>query len=301
MRPFLFVALVHLLLAPAAMADVWRWTDAEGVIRYTPDPDRVPARSRGTLVQVTPGMAPTATAAPAEEPEWLPPADEFDADPFNAPQRARSVEVTVVPEPAWEVKTRPSGAAAASTASPARGAGGREDAARTGSNAATPSTGTAGAVVASAPPQSSPSLPPVSSSPAGPAAAPASAATGTSVPTAGDASASAPNPSIASAASPPVDPWSALAVVGGVVSPPPWQQPAPAPLTAEQISRRDELEALIDRDEEILKQLLSDPSLDASGFEESPELREIALRLPALQAELRALKEGRAPEAPEAP
>ena len=330
MRPFLLVALVHLLLVPAATADIWQWTDPTGVIRYTPDPERVPSDSRGTLVKVTPGMPPTATRAPAEEPPLLGPPDEFGADPFNAPQRARSVDVTEIPEPAWQVDAGPPAAAAAATAGtvtearapeaapplPEAATGTPEPPSRSPEVAPPTPVGAAGAsaaTVATAAPTASPPPPPVSSAadetpPATPASAATSPASETRPPAAtthADAGADATTAgaaaatTVAAASAPRVAPWSAVANVGGVAPPP--TAPAPGPLTAEQVSRRDELEELIARDEEILKELLSDTSLDAAGFEENPELREIALRLPALQAELRTLKEGWVPEAIEAP
>jgi hypothetical protein len=66
------------------------------------------------------------------------------------------------------------------------------------------------------------------------------------------------------------------------------------PLSRDAEARRDELIALIARDEEALKQHVS--SGDATSIIASPELRAIAERLPALQAELRALDaQGAAP------
>jgi hypothetical protein len=53
-----------------------------------------------------------------------------------------------------------------------------------------------------------------------------------------------------------------------------------------------ELEAQIAADEEALKQLISAPGIDAD-VEVSPELREIAARLPQLQAQLAALEQRR--------
>ena len=47
---------------------------------------------------------------------------------------------------------------------------------------------------------------------------------------------------------------------------------------------------MIERDQDELKALISDP--DATDLEDSPELREIARRLPQLQAELRSLERG---------
>jgi hypothetical protein len=64
--------------------------------------------------------------------------------------------------------------------------------------------------------------------------------------------------------------------------------PAPRALPPEREARRAELAAEIARDEETLKAHVSS-SGDASVVD-TPELREIAERLPALQAELRALE-----------
>ena len=52
--------------------------------------------------------------------------------------------------------------------------------------------------------------------------------------------------------------------------------------------------ALGARDEAALKELISQPADPNAPVEASPELREIAKRLPALQAELRALEEAQA-------
>jgi hypothetical protein len=218
MRSLLRAAALALAAAPlasVAVADLWQWTDAAGVVRYTPDPGRVPDGRRGTLLKVEPGMvlpppmavSPSGTAAPTETPPGLyAPEDEisFEADPFNAPGQARSLEVRDVPEP--QAATTPDPAVAESQA--------------------------------------------VASAPAPP-----------------------------SASSPPESP------------------PNAAPLSPGQLSRRAELEAQIARDEETLKDLIS--RAEAEGDEplqSSPELREVAARLPALQAELRALEGSGAPQ-----
>lgn len=111
------VALALALLAPSASAELWRWQDAAGTVRYTPDPGRVPSSRRGSLVRVEPGMPPIATPAPAApaataSPPLYAPADEFSfaSDPFNAPEQARTLRGEEVPEPAGEP---PSASAAA--------------------------------------------------------------------------------------------------------------------------------------------------------------------------------------------
>jgi hypothetical protein len=79
-----------------------------------------------------------------------------------------------------------------------------------------------------------------------------------------------------------------------VAAPPP---PAPAPLSPDQLSRRAEIEAQIARDQEALKDLISRAEVEGDEpLRSSPELREIASRLPALQAELRDLETSGAPQ-----
>jgi hypothetical protein len=193
------IALGLALWAAPSAASVWLWTDSDGVVRYTTHPERVPLSARGSLTEVTPGMAlppPPAQAAAAPAPASASPAPSyappegvgFEADPFNAPGQ--------------------------------------------------------------------PSRPAGQEIPDAPEAAPASVA------------AVAPAPVAAA-------------------------PPAPA-TTAPPGSRRAELEAQIARDEAALKELISQPADANAEVEPSPELREIARRLPALQAELRALEEAQA-------
>jgi hypothetical protein len=48
-----------LLAAPAGAAGaLYQWTDREGVVRYTPDPDRVPSSARNTMKRVEGQAAP---------------------------------------------------------------------------------------------------------------------------------------------------------------------------------------------------------------------------------------------------
>jgi small-conductance mechanosensitive channel len=65
----------------------------------------------------------------------------------------------------------------------------------------------------------------------------------------------------------------------------------PDPDAKTQTARLAELTAAVDRDRERLKQLVSQERAAEPSLEESPELREIAARLPALQAELRELRQ----------
>jgi hypothetical protein len=217
-----------------------------------------------------------------------------EADPFNAPKAARSVEVTEIPEPAW---------ATGPAADPTPDASAAADGA-----AATPSaTSPSGATPTPPPPAPVPEqapepTPPVSSPPPVAPTEVAVAAPPAAEPPAPDSTASATATTLTKAQTAGVDPWTSVTTSGSVALPAPPSPPPPAPLTPEQRSRREELESRIAQDEEALKRLLSDTDLDAADFEQSPELREIAVRLPALQAELRALEDGRAaPEVAEEP
>ena len=67
--------------------------------------------------------------------------------------------------------------------------------------------------------------------------------------------------------------------------------PAPQPLSDAEQARRAQLEEEIATAQETLKELIAREATEGDDpLRESPELREIARRLPALQAELRALE-----------
>jgi len=66
--------------------ELYRWLDRHGVVRYTPDLDRIPKSRRKTVVRVVPPAMPTATASAA------PAAPVAGADPFNAPGQAQKVD-----------------------------------------------------------------------------------------------------------------------------------------------------------------------------------------------------------------
>jgi hypothetical protein len=82
--------------------------------------------------------------------------------------------------------------------------------------------------------------------------------------------------------------------------------PPPAPVEpaddavdpADDATREQQLAAAIAADQEALKALISAPAVPGEPpLTDSPQLREIARRLPELQAELAALRERRAPSA----
>ena len=98
--PYALVAALLLAASPAADAAVYQWTDEDGVVRYTADPSRIPGPQRATMVRVEPGMAP-ATAPPTAPLPVVPGsgATQFEADPFNAPEQARTLEEVDVAAP----------------------------------------------------------------------------------------------------------------------------------------------------------------------------------------------------------
>jgi hypothetical protein len=160
------------------------------------------------------------------------------------------------------------------------------------------------AVVSPAPPAPSPAPAPL--------AIPAPVATPT--PTAAPVPVEAPAPPPEPMAAPLPAPAPAVAstpVSPPAAAPPPAPAPVPAPATApsaapasppappaDEGDREQQLAAAIAADEEALKALISAPI--AAGdppLADSAQLREIARRLPELQAELSALRERRAPPA----
>jgi hypothetical protein len=200
-------------------------------VRYTPNPERVPASQRDSLIKLEPGMQAPAPS-PSRPPVMYAPPEELPlgADPFAAPEPARTLEVPEVepppeptPAPAPELPEPPEAEPAAAP------------------RAAPPEVPAPGAD-----PEEAPAL----------SAAP------------GEPPAPTPPP-------------------GDALEPPPVRRP----LTDAERARRAQLEAQIAADQEALKELISRQALEGDApLRESAELREIARRLPVLQAELRALE-----------
>jgi hypothetical protein len=261
-RPLLVaLALAASLGGDAAGADLWRWIDADGVPRYTPDPDRVPAAQRSSLARIEPGMPPVPRPEPAAAakppPIFAPPGDPaLAADPFNEPERAREVEGELIVE--------------VPTTGPAPALGGPP--------APTAEVGPVEAAPAPALPAAA-----VAPEPAPRESARVAAPTAAALPP----RAAAPEPARTAA------PEATPSVAAEPVRPPAQAVATRAPLPPERAARREELLAAIARDEEWLKAHVSS---GAGPIAASAELREVAERLPALQAELRALEaQGAAP------
>jgi len=259
MRPLLtglLLAELAALASPGAAAELWRWIDADGVARYTPEPDRVPASRRSTLARVEAGMPPAPQPEPAQARPpaiFAPPGDPTLAeDPWNAPEPARAVEGRIIRDPGEIVVELP-------TAEPPAPPAPAPEAAPLSSEpqaAARPEL---------ASPEPAPQRPPRSEL-ASPVVAPPDLAPPDAAP---------PEPATPAVA--------AVSAPAGASAP-----AAPRPLSPDREARRAELADAIARDEEALKAHVS--SGGSASIVASPELREIAERLPALQAELRALE-----------
>jgi hypothetical protein len=218
--------------APAERATppLYQWTDADGNVRYTPDPDRVPSGRRSTLLLVVPGLTPSRAAAR--------PAAAVAAPPVAAAPPPSAAPIAAAPAPA-PVAAPPAAAAVAA--------------------------------------------PPPRAAPAGPAA---------------EAAASVPAAAVPAPAAPDEapDPFNAASERTRIESQRIDEPPAPeGPADG---GREQELVRAIASDEAALEALITaPPSPGEPPLAESAPLREIALRLPQLQAELRALREQRAPAA----
>lgn len=228
------LALAALAVPVAAAGELWRWTDADGVVRFTPDPDRVPVARRSTLVPVEAGLPPAPPRDPAlaNPPAiFAPPGDPTRLeDPWSPPEPTREIEGRLLRDPDEIVIEVPSGAPLAAPPGPDAQTH-EEPAEQTLEEPAARTLEEPAARTLEEPAAQTPAV----------AAAPSELA------------ASEP----------------------------------PRRLSPDEEARRAEIVAAIARDEEVLKAHVSssdDPSIVAS-----PELRAIAERLPALQAELRAL------------
>jgi hypothetical protein len=71
---------------------------------------------------------------------------------------------------------------------------------------------------------------------------------------------------------------------------PPTAAPSPTSSGDPRADEIADLEARIERDREALRQLISTPRWDTAELASDPQVREIAERLPRLQAELSALR-----------
>jgi hypothetical protein len=291
----LAVALALLLASDVSAADerptVYRWLDESGVAHYTTQPGRIPSEFRDGAQEVG---RPAPTSAPSE------------SVGATAPPTSN---VTPPPEPPPVAAPPPSGARVTPEGEfeePPLGSGSRSAPGPTSSAAPDPSN-----VVPA----------PASAPPAPPSAAPIPASSAASAPSSvASAPASAPSSSASSAAplssaTPPRDDEDVAAPPPGysrdtapnapAQAPPPVSPPtskqAPtaaeaAPVDAAALEERiSALEAQVERDQSLIQNILSEPRpADSVRVAEREDFREIAQRLPKLQADLKALREQRA-------
>ncbi len=107
-----FAALIGLALPLAganAGGPLYQWTDAQGNVHYTPDPDLVPSGQRGNLVIIEPAAPPTrAPARPALAP--MPPAEPRVAAPAPVAQPIDAPPVEEAPTPSSAAPEAPAAA-----------------------------------------------------------------------------------------------------------------------------------------------------------------------------------------------
>lgn len=250
--------------APAEDGTVYQWTDGEGIVRYTDDPGRIPRSERDTMLRLEPGM-------PAEAPvEAATPAGTIPSMLGGA-----------LPEGATADPDAPSLTTTAPTSAPAP---------RTGGESAIGQPIPAPDAAAGAPALKTPAPPPeAAEDEQGAAVRPAGWGEpgGWRAPTEGDArDGGGPSPAWGVP-----DPYALAAGPAGAAL----AQVGPEAEDADLDARIRSLESAIARDEERLKDMISDSNPSAvPDLQGSPELREIARRLPGLQAELAELKRERA-------
>lgn len=75
MRLALLTALVVVGLAVPAAAQLWKWTDAEGVVRYTNDVESIPPEHRGRATEIGSPTGREEEPGPTAEPAVMPFAD----------------------------------------------------------------------------------------------------------------------------------------------------------------------------------------------------------------------------------
>jgi hypothetical protein len=254
--------------APGEDGAVYQWTEAAGVVRYTRDPDRIPRSERDSVLRLEPGMPATRAPEPAEPTGTIPSMLGVAAPEAASPAAGKPSLTTTAPTPA-----PPSRSGAESPIGqpipepPASGVGPAREAPAPAPDAKPPDDEPQARVLPAAPPTAR------------------STARSTALP----AWWGAPEP-YAPVAS--VD-----ARAGGARS----LVLADADADADTDdgddldARIQQLEAQIARDQHRLEDMISvDDGEHVLGLQESPELREIARRLPGLQAELAELYRERA-------
>jgi hypothetical protein len=251
--------LAGVLTAPALAEDgvVYQWTDADGIVRYTHDSDRIPRGERDSVVRLEPGMPATDPLERAEPMGTIP-----------------SMLGGPIPEGATVDPDEPSLTTTAPTPAPA------------------PRTDDESPIGQPIPaPEAAGSAPALESPAAGPA--PADGGEQGAVVLPGWWGAPEPYAPEPPGQEPAVDGPDRL--LAQLQTDPRTDPGETLPASDDLDGRIRSLEAEVSRDEGRLKDMIADSHADAvPNLQNSPELREIAGRLPDLQAELVALKRERA-------
>jgi len=272
LAPILRVALAALGLACFGVAaggraeqpTIYKWVDANGVAHYTTDRNRIPSSIRDRIEQRQPVIP--AAPAPAPPPDQAAAPWPGAAAPAVAPAPAAATEQAAAPAPA-QASVPP----AAGSAAPV---GGASDLTRDAVPVANPPPATRGVAVAAPPP--------FYAEPAQAAAPPAADAPRQPAP---NAPATIESEGVAP------EPTEARRTATAELRP---RTPADAVEIAELDRQIADLEAKVAKDEDSLTTLISVPDQQRKGpLVDDPQFREIAKRLPKLQADLQALRERR--------
>lgn len=266
-------AIAPTLVARAEQPTIYKWVDANGVAHYTTDRNRIPSALRDRIEQRQPLIPAAPPVAPTPSPDAAPAAVAAPAPPSLAPAPA--------PAPATPLAaSAPAARAAVSAPTPTRA--GASDLTRDATPIAStppvsspPPVTTSGVAVAAPPPfyaepaPEKPKLPPDSPRQPAPNVAPTVESEGV-----------APEPTDAKTRT-------ATAELGP-------RTPVDAAALAELDRQIADLEARVAKDEDALTALISVPEQQRKGqLVDDPHFREIAKRLPKLQADLQALRERR--------
>ena len=293
-------------LAASALAEepvIYKWVDSNGVAHYTTDKSRIPSSIRDRVERREPAVAPAQQPAVTSQPPGpaqtaAPVAAAPPVAPAPEPARPAASAASVAPTAA-----APAAAPAAASAAPAPGAA-------PATASATAPTATTAPVATSAPPAAVSNL--ARDAVPAPAQAPSTAVSSPPPFAAGSVEPTAPNLSAPADASgpgpkkPPIPSAPATIEPEGVPPEPTGEQTRTAtaeigprkPVDATELADLDHqiavLEDKIAKDEDALTALISVPEPQRKGpLVDDPKFREIAKRLPKLQADLQSLRDRR--------
>jgi hypothetical protein len=283
-------AIAPVLVARAEQPTIYKWVDANGVAHYTTDRNRIPSALRDRIEQRQPVIPATPSPVQTPSPDAQAPvaASAPSAPPSPAPVAPAVAPARLAPPAA------PAPVARAAVSAPTPTSAGASDLTRDAGPIASPPQVASPPPVASAPPAASPA--PVATSGVAVAAPPPFyAEPAPEKPKLPPDSPRQPAPNVAptveseGVAPEPTDAKTRTATAE--IGP---RTPADAAAIAELDRQIADLEARVAKDEDALSALISVPEQQRKGqLVDDPHFREIAKRLPKLQADLQALRERR--------